>query len=67
VNALLARGEAPTAEEIPARAAAASVPGLEKSELNRKLQEIEDLLTGTEAERSEGMIKLHQLVRSTRP
>lgn len=68
VNALLARGEAPTAEEIPARPAAApAAAGLDKSELNRKLQEIEDLLNGTEAEKSEGMSKLHQLVRSTRP
>ncbi|MGK2858729.1 MAG: hypothetical protein ACSLFQ_16125 [Thermoanaerobaculia bacterium] len=36
-------------------------------ELNRKLQEIEDLLSGSEAERREGMDKLRQLVRSTRP
>lgn len=36
-------------------------------ELNRRLQEIEDLLSGTESERREGMDKLRQLVRSTRP
>jgi len=36
-------------------------------QLNRKLQEIEDLLTGSESERREGMDKLHQLLRSTRP
>ncbi|MCM2314147.1 MAG: hypothetical protein NDJ92_03225 [Thermoanaerobaculia bacterium] len=36
-------------------------------ELNRRLQEIEDLLSGTELERREGMEKLRQLVRSTRP
>ena len=36
-------------------------------ELNRKLQEIEDLLSGTESEHREGMEKLRQLVRSTRP
>lgn len=36
-------------------------------ELNHKLQEIEDLLSGTESEHREGMEKLRQLVRSTRP
>lgn len=63
VNALLSHGEAPLPEASPAAAPA----GLDKGELNRKLQEIEDLLTGTEAEKAEGMTKLHQLVRTTRP
>jgi hypothetical protein len=63
VNALLSRGEAPMPDAMPVTPAS----GLEKAELNRKLQEIEDLLSGSEAERSEGMTKLRQLVRSTRP
>ena len=36
-------------------------------ELHTELQLIEDLLTGSEAERREGLDKLHQLVRRTRP
>lgn len=36
-------------------------------ELQTELQLIEDLLTGSEAERREGMDKLHQLVRRMRP
>lgn len=36
-------------------------------ELHTELQLIEDLLTGTEAERREGLERLHQLVRRTRP
>lgn len=68
VNALLTRQEAPMPESIPARAPVASAPaGLDKGELNRKLQEIEDLLSGTDAEKLEGMTRLRQLVRSTRP
>lgn len=39
----------------------------EQLELHTELQLIEDLLTGTEAERREGLDKLHQLVRRTRP
>jgi hypothetical protein len=36
-------------------------------ELLNELQSIEDLLTGTEAERREGLDRLHQLVRKLRP
>lgn len=36
-------------------------------ELYMELQAVEDLLTGTEAERREGLDKLHQLVRKLRP
>jgi len=70
VNAMLSHQEAPTPEAIaaiPCPQTAAAPAGLDKTEFNRKIAEIEDLLTGTEAERSEGMSKLHQLVRSTRP
>jgi hypothetical protein len=35
-------------------------------EMQTELQMIEDLLTGTEAERREGMDRLHQLVRRMR-
>jgi hypothetical protein len=65
VNAMITRGEAPAPGAVPAPAALPS--GIDKVELNRQLQEIEDLLTGTDAEKSEGMTKLRQLVRSTRP
>lgn len=37
------------------------------SAIHAELQAIEDLLTGTEAERREGLDRLHQLVRKTRP
>jgi hypothetical protein len=36
-------------------------------ELQAELQLIEDLLTGSEAERREGLDRLHQLIRRTRP
>jgi hypothetical protein len=39
----------------------------EQLELHTELQVIEDLLTGSEAERREGLDKLHQLVRRMRP
>ena len=37
------------------------------ADLYRDLQEIEDLLTGSEAERRQGLDKLHQLTRKYRP
>ena len=37
------------------------------TDLYRELQEIEDLLTGSEAERRQGLDKLHQLTRKYRP
>ena len=36
-------------------------------EMHEELQEIEDLLTGTESERRQGLDKLHQVVRRLRP
>jgi len=51
---------APPAEDFPARAEAAP------SELLPDLQSIEDLLTGSEAERREGLDRLHQLIRKLR-
>ncbi|MBI2215488.1 MAG: hypothetical protein HYU52_17700, partial [Acidobacteria bacterium] len=63
VNSLLSRGETPIGDAMPAGAPV----GHATTELNQRLQEIEDLLTGSDAERAEGMAKLHQLVRSTRP
>jgi hypothetical protein len=36
-------------------------------EIYTDLQAIEDLLTGTEAEKRQGLDKLHQLVRKLRP
>jgi hypothetical protein len=37
-----------------------------ESEIHTELQAIEDLLTGTEAERRQGLDRLHQLVRKLR-
>lgn len=48
-----------TAEPRPAAAHDASVTA--------ELQAIEDLLTGSESERRQGMDRLHQLIRRTRP
>lgn len=68
VNTLLARGSGgPTPVSTDSGSGEAGSAGLNQAEMNRKLAEIEDLLSGTEAERNEGMSKLHQLVRSTRP
>jgi hypothetical protein len=51
---------------IPARAAEAG-GGPQQQEMYAELQAIEDLLTGTEAERRQGIDRLHQLVRKLRP
>ena len=45
----------------PSSAASADAPGY------AELQEIEDLLTGNDAERRQGLDRLHQLVRKLRP
>ena len=42
-------------------------PTTANADLYRDLQEIEDLLTGSEAERRQGLDKLHQLTRKYRP
>jgi hypothetical protein len=47
----------------PAPAAAGEAPA---ADVSAELQAIEDLLTGTDAERRQGMDRLHQLVRRTR-
>ena len=41
-------------------------PATDSAELHKELQEIEDLLTGSESERRQGLDRLHQLVRKTR-
>lgn len=38
-----------------------------KTDLHRELQELEDLLTGSESARRQGLDRLHQLVRKYRP
>jgi hypothetical protein len=54
-----------TAESAPRQATSTqSTPNVE---VYMDLQAIEDLLTGTEAEKREGLDKLHQLVRRLRP
>jgi hypothetical protein len=47
--------------------AAAPAPSADAVELHAELQVIEDLLTGSESERREGLDKLHQLLRRLRP
>ena len=44
----------------------AADPGIERRELQSELEAIEDLLTGTDAEKREGLERLHQLVRRVR-
>jgi hypothetical protein len=44
-----------------------TAPKAEDDQTYRDLQTIEDLLTGTEAEKREGLDRLHQLVRRLRP
>ena len=68
------RGTRATAEVTvsspPVAAPAASAPqpdGAARVELQADLQLIEDLLTGTEAERREGLDRLHQMIRRIRP
>ncbi len=50
----------------PARQTEATIQKTD-AELYAELQAIEDLLTGTEAERRQGIDRLHQLVRKLRP
>lgn len=55
---------------IPSRTSASSNSGLQSTptvEIYLELQMIEDMLTGTEPERREGLDRLHQLVRRIRP
>jgi hypothetical protein len=63
-------GSAPAALASPAAEAAAAPQEASDSasrlEMQTELQMIEDLLTGSEAERREGMDRLHQLIRRMR-
>lgn len=51
----------------PRETPASGTASVENPDLYRDLQAIEDLLTGTDAERREGLDRLHQLVRRFRP
>ena len=51
----------------PARASLDVVPAGPDPEIYRELQEIEDLLTGSESERRQAADRLHQLIRRLRP
>lgn len=63
----LTGGAAAAAATTPATDAAAAPRDVEADRaLRDELQEIEDLLTGTEQERREGMDRLHQLIRRLR-
>lgn len=61
----------PTALPLPApapsRAAVDVVAPRGDADTYSELQAIEDLLTGTDAERRQGLDRLHQLIRKTRP
>jgi hypothetical protein len=56
----------PAPSDAAASPANASMESMPSVEIYMELQSIEDMLTGTEAERREGMDKLHQLVRKLR-
>lgn len=68
VRSNAARLKATLAPGTPVRETTiAGTPSIAGAELYRELQSIEDLMTGTEAERREGLDRLHQLVRRFRP
>lgn len=52
--------------DVVAARDAQSSPAVVPADVQNELQSIEDLLTGTEAERRQGMDRLHQLLRKTR-
>jgi hypothetical protein len=56
---------APVAPSIPVVARHAEIP--DGFDLHREVQQIEDLMTGTDAERREALERLHQLERRLRP
>ncbi|HEY5610901.1 MAG TPA: hypothetical protein VIL97_06830, partial [Thermoanaerobaculia bacterium] len=72
-KSLAARGAAPglLQPDATSRAAIAEAPGERQTmppvEIYLELQAVEDLLTGNESERREGLDRLHQLVRRLRP
>lgn len=63
-KSLVARAGIPALVEVTAQREPERTPSIE---LYLELEAIEDLLTGTEAERREGLDRLHQLVRKLRP
>ena len=62
---LVAPAPAPATSASTVNVVAASEP-VDNSGLHKELQEVEDLLTGNEAERRQGLDRLHQLVRKYR-
>ena len=54
------------AQSVPAVAATVVAPVTAPSDVQSELQAIEDLLTGSEAERRQGVDRLHQLIRRLR-
>jgi hypothetical protein len=68
---LASTGGVPAADtSAPPRAAEPAPPppyqGIDQAQVVRELQAIEDLVTGTESERREGLDRLHQLLRKMR-
>ncbi|HVT44740.1 MAG TPA: hypothetical protein VMT00_10145 [Thermoanaerobaculia bacterium] len=59
--------EPPGIAETPEPMSGGRLEPTPQIEIYFELQQIQDLLTGTESERREGMDKLHQLVRRLRP
>jgi hypothetical protein len=57
----------PAVATVAARTIEVTAPRAEDDQTYRDLEAIEDLLTGTEAEKREGLDRLHQLVRRLRP
>ncbi len=53
--------------ESPQKTVEVVAPRTNDAELHQELQAIEDLLTGTENERRQGLDRLHQLIRKFRP
>lgn len=66
-KAAMRNGAAAIRAALPSAPAVAPVAsGMDRSELQRDLQMIQDLLTGTDAEKREGLERLHQLIRRVR-
>lgn len=67
VAAVPATAPAPTPAGTPATRTVEVTAPKADDELYRELQSIEDLLTGTDAERRQGLDQLHQVLRKLRP
>jgi hypothetical protein len=65
MRSALGRTAAPAPAQVPVQPQPAPAPRVDR-ELRDELQAIEDLLTGSEQERREGMDRLHQLLRRLR-